>query len=43
MLKYIQQCFSDTRGVYGVMWKKVIEPDRPRMSIQHGACPWHAG
>jgi len=25
--------FPDNRAVYGVLWKKVIEPDRPHMTI----------
>jgi hypothetical protein len=30
-------------SVYEIMWKNVVEPDRPQMIIQYGACPLHAG
>jgi hypothetical protein len=25
------------------MWRKILGPARPQMTIQHGACTWHAG
>jgi hypothetical protein len=25
------------------MWKNVVQPDRPRTTIQYGACALHAG
>jgi hypothetical protein len=33
----------ESRIVYRVMWKNVVEPDRPRMTIYYGACTLHAG
>ena len=31
------------RTVRQTMWKNVIEPDRPQMTIEYGACSLHAG
>ena len=35
--------FPENRAVYGVMWKNTVEPDRPQMAIQYGACALRAG
>ena len=34
---------SENCAVYEIMWKNMVEPDRPQMTIQYGACPSHAG
>jgi hypothetical protein len=28
---------------YEIMWKNVVVPDRPQMTIQYGACDLHDG
>jgi hypothetical protein len=33
---------SENRAVYE-MWKNMVEPDRPQMTIQNDACALHAG
>jgi hypothetical protein len=33
----------ENRAVYGRMWKKMLRPDSPPMTIKYGACPLHAG
>jgi len=35
--------FSKNRAVYEKMKKNVVQPDRPQMTIQYGACATHAG
>jgi hypothetical protein len=35
--------FSENRAVYEIMWKNTVEPERPQISIQNGACALHAG
>jgi hypothetical protein len=35
--------FPESRAVYTVMWKNKVEPNKPQMTIQHGACALHAG
>jgi hypothetical protein len=30
---YFQLRFSESRAVYEVMWKNMVEPDRPQMTI----------
>jgi hypothetical protein len=35
--------FSDNRIVYEIMWKNMVETDRPQMAIQYGACAFRAG
>jgi len=27
---------------YKTMWKNIVEPDQPQMTIWHGACTLHA-
>jgi len=29
---------TQTRAVYGIMWKNIVEPDRPQMKIWHMRC-----
>jgi hypothetical protein len=31
------------RAVYEIMWKNTVQPDKPQMAIQYGACGLHAG
>ena len=33
--------FSENRAVYEIMWKDMVEPDRPQI-ISDGACALHA-
>jgi hypothetical protein len=35
--------FLESRAVYEIMWKNMVKPDGPRITIQYGACTWHAG
>jgi hypothetical protein len=30
--------FCQTLAVYDIMWKNVVQPDRPLTTIQYGAC-----
>jgi hypothetical protein len=34
--------FSENRVVYEIMWKNVVEADRPQMTTKRGTCAWHA-
>jgi hypothetical protein len=29
--------------VYEIMWKNTVEPERPQMTTEYGACALHAG
>jgi hypothetical protein len=35
--------FFLNRAVYEIMWENVVEPEKPQMTIQYGACALHAG
>ena len=35
--------FPENPADYWVMWKNMVQPDRPQMTIQYGACALHAG
>jgi hypothetical protein len=35
--------FFENRAVCEVMWKNMVQPDRPRMTVQYGVCALHAG
>jgi hypothetical protein len=35
--------FPKNRAVYEIMWKNTVQPDRPQMTIQYGACALPAG
>jgi hypothetical protein len=35
--------FFANRAVYEIMWKNMVEPDRPQITIWYGACALHAG
>jgi hypothetical protein len=35
--------FFGGRGVNELMWKNMVQPDRPQMTIQYGECTLHAG
>jgi hypothetical protein len=35
--------FSENRAVYEIMWKNMVEPDRPQMTILYGALALPAG
>jgi hypothetical protein len=30
-------------AVYKIMWKYIVQPDRPQVKIQNGVCALHAG
>jgi hypothetical protein len=34
--------FSEYSSVYEIMWNNMVQPDRPRMTIQCDACAVHA-
>jgi hypothetical protein len=34
--------FSENLTVFQIMWKNMVQPDRPQMIIQYGACALHA-
>jgi hypothetical protein len=33
---YVQKLFSESRIVYEIMWKNMVEPGRPQMTIKYG-------
>jgi hypothetical protein len=35
--------FSENRAICEIMWKNMVQPDRPQMTIWYGACALHAG
>jgi len=35
--------FPENRAVYEIMWKNMVQPDRPQMKMQYGTCALHAG
>ena len=35
--------FAEDRTVYEIMWENTVEPNRPQITIQYGACALHAG
>jgi len=34
---------SEDRVVYELTWKNMVQPNRPQITIQHGACALNAG
>jgi hypothetical protein len=34
---------SENCAVYEIMWKNMVQPDRPQMTIKYGARALHAG
>jgi len=34
---------SEICAVYEIPWKNIVEQGSQQMTIQYGACPWHAG
>ena len=34
--------FSENHAVCEVMWKNMVQADKPQMTIQHGECALHA-
>ena len=34
--------FPENRAVHEIMWKNVVQPDRPQMTTQYGAYALHA-
>jgi len=32
---------SENSAIYGIMWKNDVQPYRPQMTIQYGACALH--
>jgi hypothetical protein len=35
--------FPENRAVYEIMWKNMVQGNRPQMTIEYGACALHAG
>ena len=35
--------FSENCAIYEIMWKNMVESDRPQMTIEYGACALHVG
>jgi hypothetical protein len=35
--------FSERRAVYEIMWKNLVEPGRPQMTISYEASAFYAG
>jgi len=34
---------TENLAVYGIVWKNTVEPNRPQVAINYGACASHAG
>jgi hypothetical protein len=34
--------FLENHAVYEIMYKNMVEPDRPQLTIEYGACGLHA-
>ena len=34
---YIQELFLENLDIYETMWRNVIQPDRPQMTVRYGA------
>ena len=34
--------FPENLGAYEIMWKNMVEPDRPQMIVSYSACALHA-
>ena len=41
--KNLREFQNAHRVVYEIMWKNMVETDRPQMTIKQGACALHAG
>ena len=43
-LSYVQYFFFffENRTVYEITWKYIVQPGRPQMAVQYGACALHA-
>ena len=35
--------FSENRAVFEIVWKNMIQPDRPQMTVSYSACALHVG
>jgi hypothetical protein len=35
--------FSKNLVVHEIMWKNMVQPDRPQMTVQYSVCTLHAG
>jgi hypothetical protein len=35
--------FSENHAIYEIMWKNIVEPIRPQVTIKYGAYASHAG
>jgi hypothetical protein len=35
--------FFENLVVHEIMWKNMVQPDRPQMTIQYSVCAVHAG
>jgi hypothetical protein len=35
--------FPENRAIYEIMWKNVVEPDSPQITIYYSACAVHVG
>jgi len=29
---------NENHAVYEIMWKNMVDPDRPQMTVEYGAC-----
>ena len=43
LIFYVHDFYFENRAVYEIIRKDVVEPDRPQMTIQYGACTLHTG
>jgi hypothetical protein len=42
MTHFVFNIFPESHVVYEIMWKNMVDPDRPHMSTQHGAWAFYA-
>jgi hypothetical protein len=34
---------TENRAVYEILWQSMVQPDRPQMAVEHGACALLSG
>jgi hypothetical protein len=40
---FFNNFFSENRTFYEIIWKKLVEPERPQITTKFGACALRAG
>jgi hypothetical protein len=40
---YVHYLFFENHAIYEIMWKNMVQLDRPQVTVQYGSCTKHAG